>query len=187
MKGIRSDKFAMFRNNPEEFISKVGRLINEQMSTMIVDHITYDVTEQTYDSDIFTSEKGSLTLDRAMEAKLHVTDYVVTDSQIERNFAEELEHHDKEVCVYAKLPKSFSIPTPVGDYSPDWAIAFYEGAVKHIYFVAETKGSMSSMILDKIESAKTSCARKLFERLSNGAVRYDVVDNYQHLMDIMNK
>ena len=187
LKGIRSDKFAMFRNNPEEFISKVGRLINEQMSTMIVDHITYDVTEQTYDSDIFTSEKGSLTLDRAIEAKLHVTDYVVTDSQIERNFAEELEHHDKEVCVYAKLPKSFSIPTPVGDYSPDWAIAFYEGTVKHIYFVAETKGSMSSMILDKIESAKTSCARKLFEKLSNGAVRYDVVDNYQHLMDIMNK
>ena len=76
-------------------------------------------------------------------AKKAVQDYVFTDGtadkSIERKFAEDLDAAD-EVCVYAKLPRAFQIPTPVGNYSPDWAIAFYEGTVKHIFFVAETKG-----------------------------------------------
>lgn len=186
LKGIRPDIFAKFTLNPEDFISKAVRLINEQKATMIVDDITYNVTEQEpYGSEIFTVDK--VDFERAVKADKHVTPYVVTDSDTEKKFAVDLDRSDGEVCVYAKLPRSFKIPTPVGDYSPDWAIAFYEGSVKHIYFVAETKGSMESLQLKKVESAKINCAKKLFSSLNNGKVHYDVADTYQHLMEIMNK
>lgn len=130
---------------------------------------------------------GVINLDRAIESKKHVTPWVVVDSDTEKNFALDLERDEDKVCVYAKLPKSFKIPTPVGNYSPDWAIAFYEGSVKHIYFIAETKGSMESLQLKQIENAKIKCAKKLFATLNNGVVKYDVVDSYQHLMDILKK
>jgi len=188
LQGIRSDVFAMFKRNPEDFILKAVRLINEQKATMIVDEITYNITgEEPYSSDIFTAQKGVIDFDRAVKADRHITPYVIVDSDTEKQFAEDLDGSDDDVCVYAKLPRSFKIPTPVGDYSPDWAIAFNEGTVKYIYFIAETKGSMESLQLKKIESAKISCARKLFEKLGSGAVRYDVADTYQHLMGIMSK
>ena len=144
LQGIRMDKIHMFKNNPEEFISKVIRLINEQKATMIVEHISYDTIEGEYDSTIFTAEKNTQSFDKAFLAKKAIQDYVFTDGSaeksIERKFAEDLDRAD-EVCVYAKLPRTFKIPTPVGNYSPDWAIAFYEGTVKHIFFIAETKGT----------------------------------------------
>lgn len=187
LKGIESFKFAMFKNNPEDFISKVIKYINEQKATMIVNKISYNKLDGKYDSDIFTAEKGVINLDRAIKAKRHITPWVVCDSDIEKNFAHDLELATEEVCVYAKLPQSFHIPTPVGNYTPDWAIAFYEGKVKYIYFVAETKGCLENLYLKKIEFAKNSCAKKLFEKLSDGKVRYEVVDTYQHLMDLMSK
>ncbi len=188
LKGIRADKFAMFKNNPEEFISKVVRIIKEQKASIIVDEIQYNITsEEPYSSDIFTMDKTGVDFARAMHSERHITPFVITDSDTERTFADELEKATDEVCVYAKLPRAFKIPTPVGDYSPDWAIAFYEGKVKYIYFIAETKGSMSSLQLKKVEAAKISCTRKLFEKLSDGKVKYDVADTYQHLMDLMSK
>lgn len=188
LQGIRCDVFAMFKRNPEDFILKAVRLINEQKATMIVDEITYNVTgEEPYSSDIFTAEKGIIDFDRAVKADRHITPYVIVDSDTEKKFAVDLDGNEDDVCVYAKLPRSFKIPTPVGDYSPDWAIAFNEGTVKYIYFIAETKGSMESLQLKKIETAKINCARKLFEKLGNGAVRYDVADTYRHLMDIISR
>lgn len=188
LQGIHPLKFAMFRNNPEEFITKVIRLIKEQKATMIVEHISYDQIEGTYDTSIFTAEKHA-SFDKAYRAAKHIQDYVFTDGtaekSVERRFAEELDGA-KEVCVYAKLPKGFAIPTPVGNYSPDWAIAFYEGTVKHIYFIAETKGTMESLELRPIEKAKISCARKLFNEISTENVVYHDVDNYQSLLNIMN-
>ncbi len=157
IKGLRVDKFAMFKNNPEEFISKMIRLIREQKATMIVDHISYNQIDGEYDSNIFTVDKSSQSFDKAFKAQKHVQDYVFTDGtaekSVERRFAEDLDSA-AEVCVYAKLPKGFNIPTPLGHYSPDWAIAFNEGTVKHIYFIAETKGSMSSIDLRPIERLK---------------------------------
>lgn len=188
LQGISPIKFAMFKNNPEEFITKVIRLIKEQKATMIVEHISYDQIEGKYDSSIFTAEKHA-SFDKAYRAEKHIQDYVFTDGtaekSVERRFAEELDGA-KEVCVYAKLPKGFSIPTPVGNYSPDWAIAFYEGTVKHIYFIAETKGTMESLELRPIEKAKISCARKLFNEISTENVVYHDVDSYQSLLNIMN-
>ena len=189
--GIKPYTFAMFKNNPEEFITKAIRLINEQKATMIVEQITYNQTDGTYDSSIFTAEKNT-NFARAYHAKKNVQDYVFADGyakdgqSIERKFAESMDLAD-EVCVYAKLPKGFFIPTPVGNYSPDWAIAFHKGAVKHIYFIAETKGTMETLNLKPIEKAKIDCARKLFHKLSSADVVYDSVDSYQHLLDIMDK
>ncbi|MCM1290299.1 MAG: hypothetical protein NC188_06570, partial [Corallococcus sp.] len=188
LKGISREVFAMFKNNPEEFINKATNYINEQKATMIVDEIKYNVTdEEPYTSDIFTAEKGVIDFDRVVKADKHITPYVVIDSKTEKDFAIDLERDEGKVCVYAKLPHSFKIPTPVGDYSPDWAIAFYEGAVKYIYFIAETKGSMESLQLKKVESAKISCAKKLFASINNGTVRYDVTTTYNDLMNIMNR
>ena len=189
LQGIRADKLYMFKNNPEEFISKVIRLINEQKATMIVEHISYDTIEGEYDSNIFTAEKNTQSFDKAFLAKKAIQDYVFTDGSaeksIERKFAEDLDRAD-EVCVYAKLPRTFQIPTPVGNYSPDWAIAFYEDKVKHIFFIAETKGTMESLELRPIEQAKISCAKKLFNEMSNSKVVYHDVDSYQSLLNIMN-
>ena len=188
LQGIRADKFAMFKANPEEFISKAIRYIKEQKAAVIVDEITYNVTEEEpYGSDIFTMGKGVVNFDNAVKAERHITPWVVVDSDTEKQFARDLDKDEGDVCVYAKLPRTFKIPTPVGDYSPDWAIAFYEGKVKYIYFIAETKGCMESMQLKKIEDAKIQCAKKLFSKLNGGMVHYDVADTYQHLMDIMSR
>lgn len=180
---IRPLKFSMYKVNPEEFIRKVTRLILEQKATIIVEHISYNRIEGKFDSDIFTQEKHG-TIDRAFEGKKSIVDYVFTDSEGERKFVGQIDTA-KEVAVYAKLPKGFHIPTPVGNYSPDWAIAFQEGEVKHIYFVAETKGSMSSMDLREIEKSKISCAEKLFDQISTSNVKYGKVDSFETLMDIV--
>ncbi|MBQ6307991.1 MAG: DEAD/DEAH box helicase family protein [Bacteroidales bacterium] len=185
LKGIQRSKLYMFKNNPEEFIRKVSHIIREQKATMIVEHISYNRTENQYDSDIFTKEKSRQTVDKAYEAKKHILDYVFPDSQGERTFAEDLDKAE-EVCVYAKLPRSFQIPTPVGNYAPDWAIAFNDGmGVKHVFFIAETKGSMDSMQLKGVEKAKIDCAKKLFNNVSTSQVRYGCVDSYGSLLEVM--
>jgi len=185
LKGIQLSKLYMFKNNPEEFIRKVSHIIRDQKATMIVEHISYNRTENQYDSAIFTQEKSRQTIDKAYEAKKHILDYVFADSQGERTFAEELDKAE-EVCVYAKLPRSFQIPTPVGNYAPDWAIAFNDNAgVKHIYFIAETKGSMDSMQLKGVEKAKIECAKKLFNNISTSKVRYHEVTDYQKMLDLI--
>lgn len=184
LKDINVAVFSQYKTNPEDFIAKAATLINEQKATAIVEHITYDPVDETHSSDIFTAEKPKDDFSKAFEAKHHVYDYVFTDSNIERKFVEELDA-STEVVVYAKLPKSFFIPTPVGNYNPDWAIAFQEGKVKHVYFVAETKGSMSSMDLRAIEASKIACARKFFAKITSAQVRYDVVDGFGKLMELV--
>lgn len=184
LKGINESKLYLFKNNPEEFIRKVISIIREQKSTMIVEAIQYNMTEDKYDSDIFTV-KSKMDFDKAYEAKKHITDYVFSDSKGERNFAHDLDEAS-EVVVYAKLPRSFHIPTPVGNYAPDWAIAMEKDGIKHIFFIAETKGSMSSMQITKIENAKIECAEKLFNSMSSANVRYHKVTSYNDLVDAMN-
>lgn len=181
--GIEKSVFEQFKFNPEEFIIKAAALINDEKATAIIQHITYNVLDEHYDTDIFTEPtiKGKLGTN-AMKAQRHLYDHIVYDSTNERDFATDLDTNT-DVAVYVKLPDSFYIATPVGHYNPDWAIAFYEGTVKHIYFVAETKGSMSSMQLRLIEESKIHCAREHFKAISNGNVVYDVADSYQALME----
>jgi len=184
LQGISKPTFKQFSANPEDFIHQAIRLINEQKATAIVEHLAYDPIEDCHDIDIFTREKPKASFENALKAKRHIYDYVFTDSKNERKFVDELDT-SKEVVVYAKLPGGFSIPTPVGNYNPDWAIAFEEGKVKHIYFIAETKGSMSSLQLREIEKSKIECARKFFSKITSDEVKYDVVDGYDKLMDLV--
>lgn len=185
LQGIIPVKFAMFKANPEEFISKIIRYINEQKAGLIINEIQYAVSdEDPYTSDIFNLG-GVVNFEKAVKVEKHVTPYVVFDSDVEKTFAVDLERDEGKVCVYAKLPKAFKIPTPVGSYSPDWAIAFYENTVKYIYFIAETKGS--ELHRDPVEIAKNLCAKKLFAKLNNGKVHYDIVESYQKLLELINQ
>ncbi len=184
LKGIKPNTFYMFRKNPEEFILKASRIINEQKASMVIEHITYNLIDEKFDGSIFTNNtlKGTLGKD-AIEVKKHIYDYVRYDSDTERKFAEALDT-SKEVVVYAKLPRGFFIPTPVGNYNPDWAIVFDEEKVRHIYFIAETKGKLESLEFDVrgVEKAKIHCAKKHFKKISNGIVKYEAVDSYEMLM-----
>lgn len=184
LKGISPLKFRMFRDNPEEFIAKVAGCILAEKATMVVDHITYHKLDERYDSDIF-AERMPESMSRAIETSKCVQDYVFWDSEGERDFARDLESAEGKVAVYAKLPRTFQIPTPVGNYAPDWAIAFERGSVRHIFFVAETKGSMDSLTLRDIERGKIACARRLFNEFSGEDVRYDVVHSYQDLLNVI--
>lgn len=188
---INPTTFNMYRANPEEFISSVIRLINEQKATMIVEHIQYNKVEGEYSMDIFTEEKHK-DLEKAYAAEKSIQEYVFTDGyaqdgqSVERRLAQDLDKAT-EVVVYAKLPKGFHIPTPVGNYSPDWAIAFKEGSVQHVYFVAETKGTLDSLQLKPVEQAKIDCASKLFNGLLNTAdVRYGLIKDYDSLIKLVN-
>ncbi|MCB5272301.1 MAG: DEAD/DEAH box helicase family protein [Candidatus Cloacimonetes bacterium] len=189
LSNVQPSVFKQFKQNPEHFIAEGSRLINEQKATIIIERLSYDNITETHDIDIFTAGQSKQDFTKASEKlKNHIYDYVITDSKVEREFVKELDT-SSEVVVYAKLPRGFLIPTPVGDYNPDWAISFKEGSVKHIYFVAETKGSMSSMELRAIEHTKIECARKFFAEVNRKIdpehVKYDVVTSYGKLMEIV--
>ena len=189
LKGINVAVFAQFKTNPESFVAEATRLINEQKATVIIEHLAYDPVEDKFALDIFTAGQTKQDFSKAGDKlQRHIYDYVLTDSKVEREFVKELDTAN-EVVVYAKLPRGFLIPTPVGDYNPDWAISFKEGTVKHVYFVAETKGSMSSMDLREIEKTKIKCARKFFDEMNRRYapenVKYDVVDSFGKLMEVV--
>ncbi|MDD6831778.1 MAG: DEAD/DEAH box helicase family protein, partial [bacterium] len=183
LQGI-DNKILLFKNNPEEFIRNVVKTIREQKATMIVEHISYNRIAGKYDSSIFVPEL-KLNINKVIEAQKHITPYIAFDSEGEKAFAEALEGAT-EVQVYAKLPRKLKIPTPVGNYAPDWAIVFNDGTVRHVFFVAETKGSLDGMELRGVEKAKTECAKILFNRISTSKVRYGVVDKFENLYNLIN-
>ncbi len=189
LNGINAAVFAQYKTNPESFIAEAIRVINEQKATVIIEHLAYDTVEDKFDLDIFTAGQTKQDLSAAGEKlQRHIYDYVLTDSNIEREFVKELDA-SSDVVVYAKLPRGFLIPTPVGDYNPDWAISFKDGDIKHVYFVAETKGSMSTMDLRPLEATKIQCARKFFAEINKKFapenVKYDVVNSFGKLMELV--
>lgn len=192
LSGINQNKLQLFKENPEEFIAKAAEIINRQKASVVVEHVTYSPSaEEPYSQEIFNMSRASDEYAKAFKAKHAIQDFVFTDGtatdSVERRFAEDLDSAE-EVVVYAKLPKGprgFYIPTPVGKYSPDWAISFKKGTVKHIFFIAETKGTMDSLQLRPIEQAKITCAKKLFNELSTNEVKYHDVDTYQNLLTVI--
>lgn len=186
---VRPDTFAKFRQNPEQFITESARLIREQAAATMVEHIEYDILEDRYDAVIFTENQTARDLSKAVHTpNKNVYEYVLDDSQVERDFGAALDTSD-EVSVFTKLPPGFKIPTPLDDYNPDWAIAFQEGSVKHVYFIAETKFSLSSLELRGAEKAKIDCANKLFEKLDQvvgtPGIKYHGVTSYDHLLQLV--
>jgi len=192
LRKMNPDKLIKFKENPEEFIARASKLINNQNASIVVDHIAYAPSaEQPYTQDIFNVSRASDAYNKAFKAKKSIQDYIFTDgsfeNSVEQRFAKDADI-DAAVVVYAKLPrgpKGFYIPTPVGNYSPDWAITFKKDEVKHIFFIAETKGTMDSLELRPIEKAKIQCAKKLFGEISTAEVKYHDVDSYQKLIDIL--
>ena len=183
--GIDANVFGLYRVNPEEFIKKAAALIVSEKATMVVEHISYHEIDDVYDEAIFT-ERMPDNASKAYEAKKNIQRFVFPDSDGERRFAEDMDAA-AEVAVYAKLPRTFQIPTPVGNYAPDWAIAFKEGSVRHVFFIAETKGTMDTMELSGVENAKIACAKKLFNEMSTSDVRYHNVATYEDLLEVMGR
>lgn len=185
LSGIQPFVFAKFAQNPEQFIQESTRLIDEQLATSFIEKLSYHQLDETFDTSLFVAEQSIQDFGRMVKTDKHIYDYVQVDSaNTERQFAENLDQ-DSDVVVYAKLPNGFRIPTPVGDYNPDWAVSFKEGTVKYIYFVAETKGAMSSLELRGKERVKRDCARVFFNKINQGEVKYDVVDSFKTLLDIV--
>ena len=179
---IKPETFGMYRTNPEEFIIRAGNIINERKASAVIEHIAYHKMDQQYEADIFSEQelRGRIGID-AIRSDKSLYDLVVVDSQgVEKHFAEELEQQEM-VEVYTKLPRGFYISTPMGKYNPDWAIAFREGSVKHIYFVVETKGSEDVTQLREVEQNKIECARRHFASISDSTVKFDVVSSYSTL------
>ena len=189
LKGIKPATFCMFKMNPEEFIIKTARIINDCKALAVIQCIKYEKLNDEFSTDIFTENalRGKLGVN-AIESVKSLYDLVVLDSMgTEKNFAESLEHED-DVVVYTKLPRGFYINTPMGKYNPDWAVAFREGSVKHVYFIAETKGTDDlPSDLRGTENSKIECARKHFAAISEKDVIFDVVKNYQKLYDVVTK
>ena len=183
LSGISPSKFDMYKYNPEEFIRKTINIINAEKATTVIEGIKYHKIDQKYEDSIFTINVDAELGENAIEVKKHIYDYLVTDSKNEINFAKKLE--TGEVTVYAKLPSGFKIPTPLGNYNPDWAIVFDNKDFKYVYFIAETKGSMDTLQLRGSEEAKIECARRHFALLSDDKVKYDVVDSYESLINLL--
>ena len=179
---LKKDIFSQFKINPEDFIKQISTLISNEKATTLINSIVYSKTSESYNEDIFTINnlKGSLS-NNVLEVKKHIYNYLKIDSNIERKFAEELEAG--QVMVYAKLPRDFKIPTPVGNYNPDWAIVFDDKDFKYIYFIAETKGTMNSLELRGIEKQKIEYAKEHFKALKDKDIKYNVVDSYESLLN----
>lgn len=186
LQGMAPIKFAMFKVNPEDFIVKAARLINDEKAKIVVEHIAYNKLDCVYEpAEVFATSTLRGKLDtNAIPVEHSIYDFVIYDSDGEKKFAHELDINEK-VAIYVKLPKSFFIPTPVGKYSPDWAIAFHEGTVKHVYFMAETKGSTSQIDLRNVEDAKIACARAHFKEISGETIKYDVVKDFSDLINLV--
>ena len=189
--GVKPSTFEMFRQNPEQFINESARIVNEQKARAITaEHVEYHLSEDRYDSSIiFPDALDVANLENAVHTpNRNVYEYLIDDSGIERAFGAALDISE-DVVVYTKLPRGFRIPTPISDYIPDWAIAFKQGAVKHVYFVAETKGDLSTLELRASEQKKIDYARKLFSKLNEVAgtpgVKYDVVTSYDKLLEVI--
>ncbi len=183
LQGIDPHKtFHKFQLNPEEFIMKSARIINSCKAMSVIEHIEYNKMDGTYNKDVFTENtlRGKLG-ENAMASKKSLYDLVVVDSKVEMHLAEALENQDM-VQVYTKLPRGFYINTPMGHYNPDWAVVFKEDSgVKHIYFIAETKGSVIEADLRDVEKAKIACAQKHFQSIGASDVQYDIVDSWDTL------
>ena len=164
--------------NPEKFLANAADIINGVIAAQVSDNIKYTATDERFDIKIFSvTAKGRLDFN-AMATSKNLYDHLIYDSKTEKEFAADLESA-ASVSVYVKLPKSFRLPTPAGEYTPDWAIVFSD----KIYLVVETKGSDDEMQLRGVEKIKTSCARKYFDEITGGKVKYRVTKNCCDLIE----
>lgn len=168
---LKSERLQDFVNNPQRFIEQTTEIINNVRANECIDGITYTKLSGKFYSftELFDLENNSEVfafLDKTAVAVEHsLYDHIIYDnSQVERDFALELDN-DTEVKLFFKIPDKFKIPTPIGNYNPDWAVYVETDNEKKLYFVIETKGSTNFIDLRDKESIKIKCGKKHFEAL----------------------
>ena len=187
---VKSNTLEDFKKNPQLYLEEAINIIRRTMKSFIVDGIKYEKigSGEFYSQDLFETEdlfgylKDELNKEGDMVASTKSPyESLVLDSDIERNFALELEKN-KNVKVYAKLPSWFKIPTPLGNYNPDWAVLIKTGEAndeEKLYFVVETKGSIFEEERREVENLKIKCGKKHFETVSEDA-KFEVTNNFEH-------
>jgi type III restriction enzyme len=180
---IHPQTFDKFKANPEEFIANAAKLIDAEKAAVVIEHVTYNKMDEKWNAqNIFVDNEISGTYGQNVaNARKHLYDKIRYDSTVEKTLAENMDANDM-VELYVKLPSGFYIHTPMGKYNPDWAIVLKESNIKHIYFVAESKGDTLDMQLREVEKSKIECAKRHFEAISSGEVKYGVVDSFETLL-----
>ena len=176
---IGSGRLEEFRNNPQKFMENVTDIIKKNLRHLVLDGIKYEKVQgmEYYKQDIFDSRELKGYLDsNVIESGKSIYDKVIYDSETEKVFAERMEK-DEDVKLYAKLPATFLIETPIGNYNPDWAVLIEKDGVEKLYFVIETKGTVDEDQLRFTEGGKITCGRKHFEALQSDII-YEVANDY---------
>lgn len=168
---IQSDRLQEFIHNPNDFIQMIKRNILNVLAASVIDGIQYqEIGGSVYELRELQKdglEEKARFIDQMYEVKNQqksVFDYVVYDSDPELKFAELLDSRE-DIKMFVKLPDRFKVPTPVGDYNPDWAIVKHEDGRDRVYMIRETKSTQQESLLRFTESAKIRAAKKHFEAI----------------------
>ena len=182
---VASGRLGDFMRNPQQFIELAGRAINECKRKALVDGIRYRRIGDGsyYAQELFEREELTGYLRNMLDAGKSVYEKVVYESDVERQFADQLEKN-QDIKVYAKLPGWFKIPTPLGSYNPDWAVLMQSDAGERLYLVVETKGTALVDSLRLTEAAKITCGKAHFEALevTDEPAKYRVAASVEELL-----
>lgn len=161
-----SGRLAEFFVDPQRFMDAVAAILKHELHRLLVDGIKYERipgsgSEAEWEMMLFKNEELINYLN-ALQVKKSVYEYVVYDSEVEREFAHKLDQRE-DIKLFVKLPGWFEIDTPVGKYNPDWAIVKHDDQT--LYLVRETKGTRDFLKLRTTEADKVRCGQKHFEAL----------------------
>ena len=191
LKRINKDKFNYFKFNPEDFCKQISKIINNQfiegwckLSYHINEFAKNEITPEKFEFD-----GKDLSDENYIETSKSITSGIKFDSNVEKEFAKELDENSN-TFLYAKLPiDSFKIPTPINDYHPDWAIVTKNNnsniKVEFIKTIIETKGNNDSTQLRKIENFKIESAEKLFKQLFDAEFFYCKCVNFKDFQNFV--
>lgn len=172
-----SNKISSYMNNPQKYLEEVSKIIQKNKKSQLVDGIQYEKINDYYEKFLFENNRIKAYLEsNAFVSNKSVLDHVVYDSDIEMEFAQNMEDDD-DCELFVKLPDWFTIDTPLGKHNPDWAIIMNENGKENLYFVVETKGSKYKQDRRDTENNKIICAEKHFKAIGTN-IEYQVSTGY---------
>lgn len=185
----QSGRIDEVKSNPQRFIEIVAEIINNELYDLMKNGIYYQKLDEVYEQSLFKTYQiytNQYTFDVSKMDKTIYNGVLDLDSTTEHQFATDCENYDEQVAFYFKLPKKFKIPTPIGNYNPDWAVIIKKNG-EQVYFIAETKNTgdksiQDGVVVDKLkweERFKIACAKRFFE--INDEVDYQVVQKINEL------
>ncbi|AZQ93190.1 DEAD/DEAH box helicase [Moraxella catarrhalis] len=185
----QSGRIDEVKSNPQRFIETVAEIIHDELYDLMKNGIYYQKLDKVYEQSLFKTYKiyaNQYTFNVNKMDKTIYNGVLDLDSNTENQFATDCENYDEQVAFYFKLPKKFKIPTPIGNYNPDWAVVIKKNG-EQVYFIAETKNTgdksiQDGVVVDKLkweERFKIACAKRFFE--INDEVDYQVVQKINEL------